>query len=152
MSDPEAKFKMLLSLASESLKSERWDDSVRFASSVIEAGANGDYLFIALEVLAWAHISADRPDAALSVLSEALRMRSPGSIAPAIDLSRKLSEKGRAGDAYHLLAQAHQCAPHDVSVPLVLAEIHRRSGSYPDAVRWTVTADGAVPSLRTTVP
>lgn len=110
MSDPEAKFKMLLSLASESLKSERWDDAVRFASSVIEAGANGDYLFIALEVLAWAHISADRPDAALSVLSEALRMRSPGSIAPAIDLSRKLSEKGRAGDAYHLLAQAHQCA------------------------------------------
>ena len=145
VSDPEAKFKMLLSLASESLKSERWDDSVRFASSVIEAGANGDYLFIALEVLAWAHISADRPDAALSVLSEALRMRSAGSIAPAIDLSRKLFEKGRAGDAYDLLAQAHQCAPHDVSVPLVLAELHRRSGSYPDAVRWLECANAISP-------
>ena len=145
MSDPQAKFEMLLSLASEGLKSERWDDSVRLASSVIEAGANGDYLFIALEVLAWAHISADRPDAAMSVLSEALRVRCPGLTAPAIELSRKLYEKGRAGDAYDLLAQAHQSAPHDVSVPLALAETHQRSGSYPDAVRWLECADAISP-------
>lgn len=145
MSDPEANFKMLLSLASDSLKSERWDDAVRFAASVIQAGANGDYLFISLEVLGWAHVHADRPDAALSVLSEALRMRYAGAIAPAIELSRALFAMGRSGDAFDLLAQAQECAPHDVSVPLQLAEMHQRSGGYPDAVKWLERADAISP-------
>ncbi len=145
MSDSEANFKILLSLASDALKSERWDDSVRFAAGVIQAGANGDYLSIALEVLGWAHLNADRPDAARSVLSEALRMRSPGAIAPAIELSKKLFANGRSGDAFDLLAQAHHCAPGDISVPLQLAELHQRCGGYPDAVKWLECANSINP-------
>ena len=145
MSDPEANFKMLLSLASDALKSERWDDAVHLAASVIRAGANRDYLYISLEVLGWAHLSADRPDAALLVLSEALQMRSPGAIAPAIELSKKLFANGRSGDSFDLLAQANLCAPHEVSVPLQLAEMHQRGGSYPDAVKWLEYADSISP-------
>lgn len=145
MSDSEGNFKLMLSLASDALKSERWDDAARFASGVVKARANGDFLLIALEILGWVHIGAERPDAALTVLSETLRMRSPASIAPALELSRMLFENGRSGDAFDLLMQAQQCAPTDVSVPLLLADLHQRSGSYPDAVKWLECANAISP-------
>ncbi len=145
MSGSEANFKLMLSLASDALRSERWDDATRFASGVVKARANGDFLLIALEILGWAHLGAERPDAALTVLSETLRMRSPASIAPAVELSRMLFESGRSGDAFDLLMQARQCSPDDVSVPLLLAELHKRSGSYPDAVKWLECANAISP-------